>query len=436
MKIKKILSVVLAATMVCGLMLTGCGNKNDVQPEPTMNIKDVEKNGIQMEDYLSIRTIGYNDYAELKFDIDFDRLKEDCSKFLVDTTSTDSFDEIFDNTYTHMLVKCENTSNLSNGDKVDIAVTIPYEINSLLTVEVHDSKLTYHVKGLEKFDGIDPFEFAAFSYVELVSVGKEVGYKLTPYARSLTILPSGIADYLTLENNIDSNKVYGKNDTVHLSVSADVIARYKDAYGEGVFKCTEIDVKVGDIAAYLPDGDDADEFFNVMDEICVDNVEYSLKKMIKSATEKDVTVEQVGMMLYFDDEGKLVQEGRDKFYNQLIFIYKVSHEDVGSWYTYMAYNGYMQIGYELNKGTIAMEKCTGDIYGSHMLDDYRYYHNEDERIYSNPAVPTSFEIDGVKYPGHKELADVFAAMKANMPVLEMYDHLIVTEALTEYVSEY
>lgn len=438
MKIKKILSVVLAATMVCGLMLTGCGNNTNTTPtEPTLNIKDVEKNGIQMEDYLILTTKGYDGYAELRFEIDFDRLKADCSKFLMDTTSAERLDEIFAHTYTHMLVKCDNTYNLSNGDKMDILVTVPDELNSLLTVEIHDSEVIYNVKGLEKFDGIDPFKFVGVKYIKLVEVDGEVGYTLNSYVSGPAELPNGGRTTFVMTSNIEDGKAYKLGDTIHLSISENDIKNNKEQYGENIFKATEIDLKLSDVMCYLPTGDNARDIFTYMDEPCSDNVDYATKKMMDSITETETSVERVGMIFYYDNEGKLFEENGEKFYNQLIFIYKITNEaHPEGWYSYMAYNGYMCVGYHLNYGTVKMEKCTGDIYGSHMMDDYRYYHSEDERIYRNSSVPMSFEDNGVKYPGHKDLADTFAAMKANMPVLEKYDHLIVTESLAEFVTEY
>jgi hypothetical protein len=188
---------------------------------------------------------------------------------------------------------------------------------------------------------------------------------------------------------------------------------------------------------YLPTGDKARDIFTYMDETCLDNVDYATKRMMDSVTKTETTVERIGMMFYYDEDGKLFKADDLKFYNQIVFVYKITNEaHPEGWYSYMAYNGYMGIGYHLNYGTVEMEKCTGDIYGSHMQDDYRYYHSEDERIYKNPSVPMSFEDNGVTYPGHLVMADMFAAMKANMPFLEQYDHLIVTEALADIVGEY
>ena len=52
-------------------------------------------------------------------------------------------------------------------------------------------------------------------------------------------------------------------------------------------------------------------------------------------------------------------------------------------------------------------------------------------VYTN-----SFECNGVEYPGHRDLSDVFVALNANFKGLEEYDHLIVTESLKDYVQEY
>lgn len=452
MKIKKILSVVLAATMVCGLMLTGCGNKAEVPTEPTMNIKDVEKNGFQLEDYLTIETRGYNKYALIDAHFDRERFKEDCAKFLKEEVNTPALedyypgcktpqeylDALFKATYFDGLIDCESdVDKVSNGTTVHISMRVPDFLGDLLTVSVEDAMFEYKVKGLEDYDGIDPFKYVLLSYTDLVEVDGEIGYTLSSYASGPAELPNGARVTFPMVVAVEEGKVYKPSDTVHMTIDTSRIQNYEAEYGEGIYKATEMDVKLSDIMAYLPVGENARDIFTYMDEICLDNVDYATKKMMDSVTEAETSVERVGMMFYYDEDGKLFKENDKKFYNQLIFIYKITNEaQPNGWYSYMAYNGYMSVGYNLNYGTIELEKCTGDIFGSHMMDDYRYYHSEDERIYRASEAPMSFEENGVKYPGHLELADVFTAMKANMPWLEQYDHLIVTDAIAEFISEY
>ena len=453
MKTKKILSVVLVAIMACGLLMTGCGGGNEEVPgDPTMNIQEVEKNGFQMEDYLVIKPQGYDGYATINCYVDVARLKADCSVFLVDAanneelqrtfpeceTPTEFLDAIFKKVDGNRLVMMERgKSQFSNGDVVNLQVQAPNWLYAILNVEINDSTVEYKVEGLKEYKGIDPFQYVDLSYRDLAEIDGEIGYIMSKSAGGYVELPNGKKETIVLNVHIEEGKVYKASDTVHLSVDETWIGPREEKYGEGIFVRTEADVKLSDVMGYLPAGDRVRDIFTYMDEICLDNVDYATKKMMDAVTKTETSVERIGMMFYYDEEGKLFKENDKKFYNQIVFVYKITNEaHPEGWYSYMAYNGYLGVGYELNYGTVALEKCTGDVYGSHMKDDYRYYHNEDERIYKNPSVPMSFKENGVKYPGHLDLADMLAAMKANMPVLEKYDHLIVTEALAELVEEY
>lgn len=446
MKMKKILALGLAIVMTCGLFLTGCGGNEG--PNNEVSEQEIAKKGIQVENYLELYTDGYDGYAKLYADLDIARLKEDCSKFLVDETvelpfarpgcevPADYLDYYFDGKDAYNFVRCENPQNLSNGDKVEVAVQLPYELASLLTVEVEEETIiSYNVKGLEKFEGIDPFKFANFTWRDLVSTGSENGYDLG-YASTLILLPDGTSTQITLGADLEEGKIYTRADKVRVYVKDEMVAQYEERYGEGIFKSTEFELPV-DRIGYLPTGDNAKDVFEYMDEKCLDNVDYATKKMADSVTDTDTTVERIGMMFFYDNEGTLEKSDRPyKFYNQLVFVYKITNDvNPDGWYTYMAYNGYVAVGYQLNKGTIELEKCVGDIYGSHLMDDFRYFQNEHPKM-SKGEFPSSFEYAEKEYPGHIALADVFKAIEQNMEGYAEYDHLIVTDGLKDYVKGY
>lgn len=443
MKMKKVVATALAAAMICSLFLTGCGSADK---SGKSNLKSIKKHGIQMEDYLTLSVEGQDGYGKLYAELDIDRLREDCSNFLV--SSVEEIHMVSPNCYTvedylersldvdtYEVVDCDTVMELSNGDKLEVYVDVPDDLDRVLTVEVNASVVEYTVKGLEEFKGVDPFQFACCSYVELATIDGEVGYKLVDALKALVLLPDGDHEYLYCSVDVQEDKIYKRSDSVRVYLSDDVMQRYTERYGDNLFTRTEMELSL-ETMGYLPTGNQAADVFTYMDEKSLDNAVYATKHFMDDCTDTETTVENIGMMFFYDDDGVLNDSSSWKWYNQIVFINKVTNDLYpDGWYTYMAYNGYVGVAYQLNKGTIEMEKCIADSIGSHLDDDYRRYYNEYPGMYRGDY-PMSFDYNGVQYPGHRDLTDVFTALTANMSVLSEYDHLIVTDSLKGYVQEY
>lgn len=447
---KKILAMSMAFIIACGLLLTGC-DKDNKEHNGGVSEQEIAQNGIQMENYLTLYTRGKDGHARLYADIDFIALKKDCAKFLVDDVSDipkyvsqryqaetveEYLEYIFKYVETYDLVESDKYEKLSNGDIVNITVGLPDRLEYILSVPAAEATIQYTIKGLEKFEGIDPFEYTNFSYLELVSVDGTVGYELYPSAKPLIIRPDGTYETIFCDLDLEDGKISMPGDTFHLSLDESDVSRYVKEYGENVFTRTEADVKLERIG-YLPTGDNAADVFKYMDEECLDNVDYAAKDLMDEVTKSETSVERIGMMFFYDDEGVL--ERRDssyKFYNQIVFIYKVtngSHPE--GWYSYMAYNAYVTISWRLDFGTLEYEKCVGNIYGFSLNDNYLYYRNEHPQIFRG-EFPLTFEYEGCEYPGHLDLSDVFTAIKTNLYSVGEYDHLIVTDELKDFVDVY
>jgi hypothetical protein len=251
----------------------------------------------------------------------------------------------------------------------------------------------------------------------------------------MLILPDNSYTTLYCRLDYEEDHIFMRGEKIHIELSEEDIQRYTARYGEGIFTRIEADVELEQIS-YLPVGDDAKMVFEYLDESCLGNVDSAAKSMMDHATKTETTAERVGIMFFYDNEGVLNTDNDDKFYNQIVFIYKfTSEEHPEAWYSYMAFNGYVAIGWGIDPATIEYTKGVCDLYGNCLTSDFRYYHNEHPKMHGGPY-PSTFEHNGVQYPGHLALTDVFSAIMENMYNIDEYDHLIVTDEIKEYVKEY
>lgn len=281
--------------------------------------------------------------------------------------------------------------------------------------------------------GFDPFQFISFMY------SGEVGeYALSQNATTIIIGPDGQAYQIGgIEVSREEGKPYYNGDTVHVKLPENAITSLNEKFGEDFLKRTEADIKLEHMPELPDTAEKAKQFLEILDEPCLDNASYAVRKQMNSTTKTETEVELVGSMLYYMDAGKTVSNSKYCHYNQLVLIYKVTNEKMpGGWYTYMAYNGDVILNWVLNKGTIQFERATSDAYGNRLMDDYRYYHSEDERIYDSKGFPMSFDVEGVTYPGHTALADAIQSMKVNAIGEAVYDHLVVSDSLADYIDAY
>lgn len=437
----RILVAILLLIVTIGTMMTGCGS--NPENEKKTDLKKIEKQGILMENYLTISLKGYDGYAKLYADVDLEQLYEDAAQFLIEDvkevpftrskceTVEDYLEDAFRHLDSHELLECETVENLSNGDKVEIYVDLPDGLEYLVAIEASPSVVEYTVKDLEKFEGINPFEFANIFHDGFEVIDGEIGFKLDGGVQMLIQRIDGRPAYIMGTVEVEEGKVYKRTDTVHVSLNPE----YIDEYGKDYFTSTETDMTLEKIK-YLPVGDYATDVFTHMGVKCMETVVSATQEMMNTYTNTETIVENIGMMFFYDDKDVLESDGNYKYWNQIVFINKITNDDCpDGWYTYMAYNSSVGVGYEVEEATFEETRCVGHIGGFCMEKDYRRYRNEAMDNYKG-EYPTTFECNGAEYPGHCDLSEVFVALRSNIPQLSEYDHLIVTESLKDYVQEY
>lgn len=161
MKMKKILSVVLAAViMVCVCALTGCSGAG--------------KTTIDLKNYVKVGFDGYNGKGTANVEVDTDAmLPLFKSGSVTAATLYDSFDAAV----------VESSGTLSNGDTVHVKVNYNEQMLKNANIEVKNTELTFTVSGLNenkvdvfadteiKVDGISPECTVEINYKRATSYG-------------------------------------------------------------------------------------------------------------------------------------------------------------------------------------------------------------------------------------------------------------------------
>lgn len=161
MKMKKILSVVLAAViMVCVCALTGCSGAG--------------KTTIDLKNYVKVGFDGYNGKGTANVEVDTDAmLPLFKSGSVTAATLYDSFDA----------AAVESSGTLSNGDTVHVKVNYNEQMLKNANIEVKNTELTFTVSGLNenkvdvfadteiKVDGISPECTVEINYKRATSYG-------------------------------------------------------------------------------------------------------------------------------------------------------------------------------------------------------------------------------------------------------------------------
>lgn len=430
------------------------GNTNNTVPEEP---EKTYSHQIFLEEYLEIYVMGDDGFGYIYPKIDFEGLKAECAKYLIEDveelyfrwsdceTPEDYLNKIFDKDYDDwsdiMDGDVDALTSLSNGETVSLTFKLPDDhLDDLLTAKIEPSVIEFTVTGLDPVESIDPFAFCTFYWYDMVVADGQIGYIMySPYGVDSTVrLPTGDVIELDLMMDVTENQIVMPDETIRLYLESETIERYKSKYGENIFTRTEAYVRAGDVLARLATGDQAEEVFTNVSEEGMDNAKYAMKRLTDYYTETDTKVECIGMMFYYNDMAKTVQTWDEtNYHNQLVFIFKITNaEKPEGWYSYLAYNGDICFLDELYRPTKTMETYTVGFYRWHMEDHYKYYRHDDPWAAEYYEYECYFEHNGATYPGHRSLADVFTAIKINEYGFPQYDHLFVTDSLRDYVTTY
>ena len=456
---KKFLAIILALAALLTLAACGSEGKGGARRDP---------NKVYLEDYLVFEEQGFDGKGQVSVRMDWDALIADNSqwleKVLYDEADGCYFSYVdadgvtrryFPSTHIPEDVLMSLVSgyfpkpslsaeagpdSLSNGDKI----TVNWQVDGtdvafaqgVLGKELVFGDYQHTMSALTVIEKTDPFKFLNITYRDMVAKDGKNGYTLGTSAVTSVKLPNGQEVKIPVTVHITGEEFFTRQDTVHVSIEQSDVQRYLDAYGADYFTRLEADISL-EIMAYLPVGSNAREIFDYLDEECLTNVANGTKKMAENLTGTEVTVELLGMMYYYDNEGKLVKNDDDRrYYNQLVMVYKLTDENCPEgWYTFMAYNGFVALGHGFSLETGEIFQLVGNIYGQHLHEDYRYYKNEHPKIWKYQPMAQTFACNGHNYPGHKTLAEMFQALDTNFMDKMDFDHMIVTAELAQYVKE-
>ena len=172
----KIVAGVLAATLTVGGTVAVVQNWDTIFPEETQTqeedeeddgqkrAEELRKNGIQLKDYITLRTEGVNGEGKLYAEMDLSKLKADCGLVLPDSTEdmwvllkywypdgtvTDYWHYYF-TVISNYYTEYQEFSDLRNGDVLSITFEAPPSLYTMVTVDIVDAIIEYEVTGLEE----------------------------------------------------------------------------------------------------------------------------------------------------------------------------------------------------------------------------------------------------------------------------------------------
>lgn len=464
---KRVLTAALAAVMVLSL-LAGCG-EDGTKVKSKKKTERRDPNKVYLSDYLVFEEKGYDGKGQVTVELDWDAVVRDNSQW-VDLAEYDESEQRYCFSYTgedgmlHRYVPTgetpedalmsmittyfprpelpqEETASLSNGDEVTVTWNANEEnvdyVQNMLGKKLVYQDYKHTLSALTVVEKIDPFVYLSLTYSEMVAQDGVNGYHMGSAAVTTVKLPDGIQVKIPVTVDVTGDEFLTRKDSVHVSIDESDVETYVNYYGTDIFTRLEADISLEDMS-YLPVGETAREIFDYVDDTCLENVAYAAKELADGMTDTETEVELLGMLYYYDDEGVLkADDDSRRYYNQLVMVYKITNDQCPQgWYTFMAYNGYVAVGNHFDMETGEFFRVTGNIYGQHLHDDFRYYKNEHPRIWEDQPFAQTFECDGRAYPGHQSLEEMFQALNTNFMDDMGFAHLVVTPELAAYVDEY
>lgn len=425
---KKLLSKLFLAAMaaIVSFSLVGCGS-------PTVDLNE----------YVSVNTNGYDGYGKLYASIDYGKIVEDFrgelnpkagNQILGADTPAVAAELAFD-MYEPFELDYKVPENLKNGNKIEIV----WDVNESAVEKVQeylDVKFQYHdfqytVEGLQELRQVDPFE-----YVKMEYWGPSGDAEVSTYVEAE--IPHDNRT-IKIKLNIPYLRGVSNGDIIHVSLKDNHDAEYYAKNYGMVLTRNEADIVV-EGADYYPLSDPA-EIFEYLSEEDFNNAETAVLEHFKDY-KGDISAEYVGAVFYYSDE--LNHQSINYNSNNILFL--IWHMDngiyPGGWYTYMGVIGDVYIGHvEQEDGSAVKMTVQG---GSPFGDSSWNYKRETIIYYGTPDYPTHFEYDGMYYAGHKTIKECLEAIEiyqlhgiknlyTKIPELG-YENVIVTDSLKDYIN--
>lgn len=432
MKSKKTLVIAfLMMVSLIGGVFTGCGS-------PTVNLND----------YVKITTSGYDGYGQLYASVDTDQLIEDYSDYLTDKSLDTQYfgnqtpalaaDFVFSNYDPYELVY-DAGENLKNGDKIEFTWNTSESaietLKGILKVNIKFTNFTHTVADLEALVECDPFENVKMAYY-----GISGSASVNEYDSVVSVSAGDRA----IEFDIDAAdaKDLANGSTVHISLKdVETPEYYAEHYGISLTQ-TEADVVVKGLDYYPQDG--TQEVFECITEKSYANALAAVKTNYEDYVGQ-MQYEFVGAVYYYNEGEKKADPDYSLFLNQhnrLVLIYRLNNGVYpNDWYTYIAPNDNVVIRQMEQEDGKTIKTTTFSKYYTNCDDDaflekLGNYWAEHTYLWGGPEYPTQFKYDGLRYAGHQTLEECLEAITVNLIGDKSYDHLVATDSLADYVTEY
>lgn len=423
------LALMIVLLISVTMTFAGCGT-------PTVNLND----------YVTVSEDGYDGYGSIYASVDFDAILSDYAKHLTDKSLDTQFfgnqtaevaAEFVFSAYDPYALAYNAGENVKNGDKIEFTWNTNKnaieQLAQVLEVNFKYDDFKYEVKNLKELRKVDPF---TDGNIEMDTWGISGAGSVSPYSPKIVIaLDEEIGEiYIDLKVDTSKSGSLANGDTVHMVMEDFDTEYYARHYGV-ILTRTEADVELNDFIYYA--NKDVGEVFEYLGGTSLDNAKLALEDFLPNngGNNKNNTAELVGALYYYQGEGNELKSHYNK-HNQMVLIYHINDGIVpGGWYTYMAMNNDIVIGYEETENGTRVKTVLLDT-GSEFEKYGMYYQKEYYLSYAKYNHPIAFEYNDTTYVGHRTIEDCIKAYEKNELAKEnrYYDYVTASEQLMSYVS--
>lgn len=439
----KKLGIFLLICLMIGTLFAGCGSLG--APEVDLN------------DYVVISEVGYDGYGHMDVGIDFgrlvseysDRLSKDMDTSVLGDQTAAAAAEFAFYTYQPYTLVYEEQKDLSNGTTVAFTWKINEEaaekLRAVLDVKLTCADFTHTVQSLESLTQVDPFAYVQIDHRGVsgcTCYGYE-SYVNTGFVEASIPLKDGNTLYLSVRAEDPGDQTWKNGDTIRACLEDYDPAQLAQEYGIALSR-TEAQITLNDFA-YFPSDTPADIFRLLSPESIA-----AAQKVMESnysMYEGDIKVTYVGALLYYADSHYDTMWEKN-LNNQLVFIYHIDNGIYpGGWYNYLAPDCDAYIGFADNEAGEKTKMTVGRGYTAMFTNaTCRSALIQQFVMPGQVEVAQHFVHEGLYYAGFTTLEDCLKGMEYLVithetdvygnPLTKNYNHLIVTDELKEFVTEY
>ena len=421
-KMQKFILVVVVLVSLSALALAGCSGAGTVD----------------LSDYVTVTESGYDGYGRIYASVDFAQLLKDHADALTDESLDSQYfgdktpelaAQFVFATYKPYVLVYNAGENLKNGDKIEFSWNTREsgieQLSKIFKAKIKCENFPYTIQNLEPVKEIDIFDYVSLSTSGISGKGSVSKYQEA-------VIPLENRDTtIRIDLKIDTSKNgnLSNGDPVHLTIDEKYdAAYYAQQYGLS-FKRTEADLILNNFRYYAHEN--PSEILEYFGDVGLENALTAIKDHVDVSREER-TYTYVGAVYYYQEEGNAFTSGYNKN-NQLLLIFRVDNGKVpGGWYTYLAPNNDVIIGYKNVDGSKI--KTTLLDTGNPLSDSSWYYTRESYSSFNKYAHPIIFYYDDVRYVGHQTIEDCIKAFELNELKSRKYDHTIGDQVTKAYLT--